>query len=308
MNIFIILSLALILDALLGEPSWLWNTVMHPVRVMGLAIEWCDSSLNRGPIRRAKGVLAIAGLALVALLLGWAIRVLPDFGVAEVLVVAVLVGHRSLSDHVLAVARALQNGLPEGRRAVSMIVGRDTADLDESSIARAAIESAAENFSDGVVAPLFWYLVLGPAGIIAYKLINTADSMIGHRSDKYLQFGWGAARLDDLVNYIPARLSALLIIAATVSKKGWEVALKDASLHRSPNAGWPEAAMAGALDVALSGPRMYDGVATGDPYVNGRGKRGLNAGDIRRSVRVIWRAWLIMLALGVVTGAVVFLL
>lgn len=297
MNTFVILSFALLLDALLGEPDWLWRRLPHPARAMGMAVDWFDNHLNTGPFQKAKGALAISVLVTAALVLGWILHLIPDFGVIEVLVVAVLVGHRSLSDHVIAVANGLEADLPSGRRAVSMIVGRDTAQLDESGVARGAIESAAENFSDGVVAPVFWFLLLGLPGIIAYKVVNTADSMIGHRSEKYLQFGWAAARLDDVLNYIPARISALLICAVHGSMKAWEVVLRDASLHRSPNAGWPEAAMAGVLDVALSGPRSYGGKLGDDPYVNYAGVRHISAAHIRAAVKVIWRAWLLMLVL-----------
>jgi len=204
--------------------------------------------------------------------------------------------------HVAAVSEALNKGLKEGRKAVSMIVGRDTKNLDESAVARGAVESAAENFSDGVVAPIFWFALFGLPGIIIYKLVNTADSMIGHRSDKYLEFGWAAARLDDVMNYIPARLSALLIILATGSAHALKVIREDANHHRSPNAGWPEAAMAGALNIALSGPRAYGGKLTNDTFVNSEGKRILGPADIEAAVRVLNQSWLVILVLTVGLG------
>ncbi len=305
MVFFALISVALVLDALLGEPRWLWSRLPHPVRIMGLLIDSVDRRENIGAARRVKGVAALA--VLLILFAGGArmLAVVPDGGVIEVLGAAILIGHRSLVEHVLAVAAGLRRGLPEGRKAVSMIVGRDVAALDESAVSRAAIESAAENFSDGVVAPVFWFLVAGLPGIVAYKLVNTADSMIGHRTERHLEFGWAAARLDDVMNYIPARLAAGLIAFATGSKAAIEVVWADAGQHRSPNAGWPEAAMAGALGVALSGPRVYGGVPTGDPYVNAAGRKDLGPEDIERAVAVLWRAWALMLAL-VVVGAVFY--
>jgi adenosylcobinamide-phosphate synthase len=186
-----------------------------------------------------------------------------------------------------------------------MIVGRDVAALDESAVARAAIESAAENFSDGVVAPVFWFVLAGLPGIVAYKLVNTADSMIGHRNERYAQFGWAAARLDDVMNYIPARLAAGLIALAMAAPEALDVMRADAGHHRSPNAGWPEAAMAGALGVALSGPRVYGGQRTNDRFVNPAGRRDLGSAEIAAAVRVLWRAWALMLVLLIGTAAAV---
>ena len=297
----ILISVALALDSLMGEPRWLWSRIPHPVRIFGLFIARLDSALNVARFRRAKGVLAMLGMLLVFTGVSWGVARLPDGGLLEILGAAILVGHRSLVQHVVAVGAALGQGLPEGRQAVSMIVGRDVAALDESAVSRAAIESAAENFSDGVVAPVFWFLLAGLPGIVAYKLVNTADSMIGYRSDKYLEFGWAAARLDDVMNYFPARISAGLIAFATGSAEAIKVVRADAGQHRSPNAGWPEAAMAGALGVALSGPRMYDGQLTNDSYVNAAGRKDLGPADIERAVGVLWRAWALMLG-GLVLG------
>ncbi len=291
----ILISVALALDSLMGEPDWLWNRWPHPVRIMGFAIARADTALNRGRFRQGKGVLALAGLLLVFTGLAAGVAWLPDYGVLEILGAAVLLGHRSLVQHVGAVAAGLRQGVPEGRRAVSMIVGRDVAALDESAVARAAIESAAENFSDGVVAPVFWFLLGGLPGIVAYKLVNTADSMIGYRNEKYRAFGWAAARLDDVMNYIPARLAAGLMALATGAPDALRVMREDARRHRSPNAGWPEAAMAGALGVALSGPRSYEGRMTEDAYVNPAGRKALTPADIDRAVGVLWRSWVWML-------------
>jgi adenosylcobinamide-phosphate synthase len=203
---------------------------------------------------------------------------------------------RSLHDHVARVAAALeQDGLPAGRKAVAHIVGRDTEMLDEAGVARAAIESLAENFSDGVVAPVFWLVIGGLAGGAVYKVINTADSMIGHRTRRHEAFGWAAARLDDLVNLPASRLSAFLLVAAAATSSGavatqaWHAVVRDARHHRSPNAGWPEAAMAGALGLALAGPRSYGGVEVADACM-GSGRRGATAGDIRKALALYRRA------------------
>jgi adenosylcobinamide-phosphate synthase len=217
-----------------------------------------------------------------------------------------LIAQRSLYAHVAAVADALeQEGIPAGRRAVGQIVGRDTAMLDEAAVSRAAIESLAENYSDGVVAPLFWLLVGGLPAAGLYKAINTADSMIGHRSDRYLAFGWAAARLDDLVNLPASRLSALFIVAAAALLPGMDAraaaraVVRDARFHRSPNAGWPEAAMAGALGLRLAGPRIYDGIVVDDHWM-GDGRTGASASDIRRALAVFRTACVLQaIAIGI---------
>ena len=214
---------------------------------------------------------------------------------------------RVSADHVEAVAHGLDEGLPEGRKAVSMIVGRDPDSLDQAAVSRAAIESLAENFSDGVVAPAFWMAVGGLGGGVAYKAANTADSMIGHRTPKHEAFGWAAARFDDLVNLPASRLTALLIVVAAVILPGmdasaaWRAVWRDAKKHRSPNAGWPEAAMAGALGVALAGPRSYGGVMGDYAFMGEGGRREVTAADIRRALRLFWMAdVLLMGALGAV--------
>jgi adenosylcobinamide-phosphate synthase len=306
MDIFTQIVVVLTLDFLFGEPVWLWSRFPHPVRLFGVGISYGDCWLNKGTCKRAKGLFWVLGLVGLTGAIGWIISIAPDFGALEVLGAAILVGHRSLVQHVDAVAKALAVGLAEGRGAVSMIVGRDTQNIDESAVARGAIESAAENFSDGVVAPIFWFALFGLPGIMIYKLVNIADSMIGHRSDKYLQFGWAAARLDDVMNYIPARITALLIILATGSAQALKAVRQDASQHRSPNAGWPEAAMAGALNVALSGPRVYAGELTQDPWVNPDGEKKLGGLHIDRSVHILWRCWWVLILLAAVVAAVRF--
>ncbi|TNC49887.1 cobalamin biosynthesis protein [Rubellimicrobium rubrum] len=295
------LVLALLLDAIFGEPRALWDRWAHPAVLMGRAVAWADERFNEGGNRRWKGVLALGLLVVAAMLLGWALAALPG-SLAEVIVGAILLAQRSLADHVQAVARALRLSLPEGRRTVAMIVGRDTASMDEPAVARAAVESAAENFSDGVVAPAFWFAVAGLPGLLIYKLVNTADSMIGHRTPRYEQFGWAAARLDDGLNLIPARLSAALIWL-TRPRAAWGPIIRDARLHRSPNAGWPEAAMARVLDVALSGPRSYHGTMQDLPWVHPQGRKAIGAAEVHASVRVLWQAWAILLLLALLLVA-----
>ncbi len=291
------LILAMLLDAALGEPRWLWSRLPHPAVLMGRVIGWADQRFNQGSARRAKGVCVMAGLAVAATGLGWLLAALGP--VAEVIVAAILIAQRSLVDHVLAVATGLRSGLAEGRAAVAMIVSRDTNTMDDSAVARAAIESAAENMSDGVVAPLFWFAVAGLPGLLLYKVTNTADSMIGYRTPRHLAFGWAAARFDDLLNLIPARLTALLMALMQGGLRDWRGIVADAGLHRSPNAGWPEAAMARALGIALSGPRAYDGRMQEFAFVNERGRKALLAQDIEAAVVVLWRVWAAVLGLAV---------
>ncbi|MEM9524521.1 MAG: adenosylcobinamide-phosphate synthase CbiB, partial [Pseudomonadota bacterium] len=246
MNGGIVLVVGLLLDAALGEPKWIWDRWPHPVVVMGRLIAWADERFNAGRARRLKGGLLVSGLVGLAFTVGHAIEaVLP--GVLEAVVVAVLLAQRSLSDHVKGVAHGLRLSLDDGRRMVARIVGRDTRPLDESGVARAAIESAAENLSDGVMAPALWYLLLGLPGMLIYKVVNTADSMIGYRTERHSEFGWAAARLDDVLNWAPARLTALILIGVYARAEAWAVVRRDARLHRSPNAGWPEAATAAIL-------------------------------------------------------------
>lgn len=297
------LSLALLLDAVLGEPDWLWKRLPHPVMLIGRLIGWLDRRFNLD-IQPA-GKRKQAGLAALALLLAivgagtWLILALLGtihpalvFG-AQVLVGAVLLAQRSLHDHVAAVATPLEAGdLPAARTALSMIVGRRTEELDESGIARAALESLAENHSDGVIAPAFWMLIAGAPGIAVYKALNTADSMIGHRTARHLAFGWASARLDDGLNLLPARLSVGLILLGVLGAKllrypvelAWPRLASlagDAATHASPNAGWPEAAYARALGIALGGPRDYADHRVDAPFLNRDGRRQLRAADIR---------------------------
>lgn len=303
-TLLLLLIGAMLLDAVVGEPEWLWKRVAHPVVLAGRAINWLDHRMNQSDDssaeRRRAGIAAISLLVLGAGILGTIIQNLPFGGLLSLLGAAILLAQRSLVDHVIAVANALDISLPRGREAVAQIVGRDPETLDEAGVARAAIESAAENFSDGVVAPAFWFAVAGLPGIMIYKLVNTADSMIGHRTPRHQAFGWAAARLDDLMNLIPARLTALLFLAVALTPGHLKTVWQDAPRHRSPNAGWPEAAIAIALNLALAGPRLYAGVVVDDPWMNDAGRKLANAGDIRRATGFVWRAFFAAIGLALV--------
>ncbi|MEM6759415.1 MAG: adenosylcobinamide-phosphate synthase CbiB [Pseudomonadota bacterium] len=289
----------MICDALFGEPRWLWSRLPHPAVLMGRLVGLLDQKLNRPPAARVAGGLALLILIAVAGMLGWIISQAGELVV--VLCAAILLAQRSLIDHVRAVADGLRISLGDGRRAVAMIVGRDVSETPASGIARASIESLAENFSDGVVAPAFWFLVAGLPGIAIYKIVNTADSMIGYRTERYKEFGWAAARFDDLLNWIPARLSAALIALVGGSTRAWTEIRHDAALHRSPNAGWPEAALAHSLNFALSGPRSYHGQMQDFPWVNPNGHRDLGPKEIDASCALVWKAWAALFGLGIIS-------
>ena len=277
----LIMLIALGLDRLIGWPDALYRRLSHPVVAMGWLIGICDTYLNRSDwpdyLRRFCGVITV--LILISVSGGVALSVvalLPDdvFGTVLIALIAwpFLASH-SLHSHVLAVARPLAAGDIDGARfAVSMIVGRNAEKMDIAAIARAALESLAENTSDGVVAPLFWGVIFGLPGLVVYKAINTMDSMIGYRSERYRDFGWAAARLDDVVNWIPARLTGLIyVLVSPQMRYSYKIMRRDAPRHRSPNAGWPEAAFAAALNLRLSGPRLYDDKMSADPWLNERG-------------------------------------
>jgi adenosylcobinamide-phosphate synthase len=301
--------LALLIELIVGYPDWLARAIGHPVTWIGRLIGALDAAWNRAGAdddsRRMMGVLAVALLVAVAGIVALGVQcgllALP-FGLAGAAVLAsTLLAQRSLHRHVAAVASALErDGLAAGRAAVAHIVGRDTAALNEAGVARAAIESLAENFSDSVVAPALWMTIAGLPGAAIYKAINTADSMIGHRTPRLAAFGWAAARLDDLVNLPASRLSALLLVAAALPDRAaaaaaWRAVARDAHRHRSPNAGYPEAAMAGALGLALAGPRVYGGVAVEDALM-GDGRRDATAADIRSALALYRRADGILIA------------
>ena len=295
MTTALVLCAALLLDAVLGEPDWLWRRLPHPAVLMGRAVGWCDRVLNSGAARRTKGLLAVAGLVAIATLLGGVLSLLG--APMEIVVAAILLAQKSLVTHVRAVADGLRQSLAQGRRSVAMIVSRDTREMPADGVARSAIESAAENLSDGVIAPAFWFLIAGLPGLLVYKMVNTADSMIGYHTPRHAEFGWAAARLDDLLNLIPARLTALLIALPGGVLTQWREIRADAALHRSPNAGWPEAAMARSIDVALAGPRSYDGVMQHFAWVNGTGERAIGPPAIDAAIARLWQAWGVMLAL-----------
>ncbi len=292
-----LLLIALALDAIIGDPRSLWDRFPHPVVLAGRVIDWADDVYNRGPQTRLAGCLLIAVVGLLLVLFGLILSAIPDFGLLEIMLLAVLLAQNSLVRHSFLVACGLRVNLEQGQVAVADLVGRDVRDLDESGVVRATIESLAENLSDAVVAPAFWYLVAGLPGLLVYKFVNTADSMIGHRTERHAEFGWAAARLDDFLNWIPARLTALLIAAAHGTLAAIPTMMSEARQHRSPNAGWPEAAMAVALDIALSGPRSYQGETTNDPFVNSIGRHALIPADIDAAIRVSWRTFFALCAL-----------
>lgn len=298
------LALALGLDALMGEPRWLWARLPHPAVLMGRGVAALDRALNTGDRQRLKGVLAVVALVLVAGTIGALLQMLGP--VVSVIAAAILLAQKSLIDHVAAVATGLRQSDAAGREAVAMIVSRDVSEADGSAISRSAIESLSENFSDGVIAPAFWFLVAGLPGIAIYKAVNTADSMIGYLTPKYSAFGWAAARLDDVLNWVPARASALLIALVGRSLGAWAQVARDARLHRSPNAGWPEAAMARTLAIALAGPRSYHGTLRDLAWVNGDGRRTLAPADIDAAISIVWKAWGLALGACVIVGGLVW--
>jgi adenosylcobinamide-phosphate synthase len=304
---------ALALEAAVGYPALVYRAIGHPVTWMGAGLNRLDRGLNHETdsfaTRKQQGVAALAVLLVTSGGLAWIFaRVAGHDLLGAILMTAAassMIAQRSLHSHVRDVAVALRDeGLAGGRRTVSMIVGRNPETLDEAGVARAAIESLAENFSDGVVAPTFWLALAGLPGAVIYKASNTADSMIGHRTPRYEAFGWAAARLDDLLNLPASRLSAIfLIVAARLAggsaEDGWRAVRRDASRHRSPNAGWPEAAMGGALGLKLGGPRVYGDTLVDDAFM-GDGRREATAADIETALRIYRIAcglqWLTLLA------------
>ena len=307
---------ALMIEAVIGYPDALFRAIRHPVVWVGALIGGLDRGLNDPALsaghRRLRGVLAILFLLGVVFGLCLAVQLAAMIWLGRwlgIVVLAVLasslLAQRSLHDHVAAVATGLETGgLAAGRAAVSRIVGRNPDRLDEAGVIRAAIESLAENFSDGVVAPVFWGVLLGLPGIAAYKAVNTADSMIGHRTPRHEAFGWAAARLDDAVNLPASRLSALFILMAARLMRadrhmdwraGARAVRRDAGHHRSPNAGWPEAAMAGALGLRLAGPRIYGETLVQDGWM-GDGRAAATVDDLRRALTVIRTACAIQMA------------
>jgi len=304
--------LSLVAEALIGYPDRVFQTIGHPVTWLGRLIACLDLRLNRASEsdsrRRAAGMAALLVVVAVPAVLAFCVQralgTLPLGFLLTALLATSLLAQKSLGQHVRAVADALDTGgLEAGRKAVSMIVGRDPERLDEAAVCRAAVESLAENFSDGVVAPAFWLGVGGLAGGTAYKAVNTADSMIGHRTLRHEAFGWAAARFDDLVNLPASRLTGLLIVLAAFLVRdadpaaAWRALRRDARKHRSPNAGWPEAAMAGALGLALAGPRVYGGIVVDDAVMGEGGRRAARSVDIRRALGLYRMADALLMAL-----------
>lgn len=315
--------LSLLLELTFGYPQPLFRAIGHPVTWIGALISLLDRSWNRESAsprqRRLLGVAVLLSLLALSIIAGVLVErtfaLIPYGVVGTAILASSLVAQRSLHAHVAAVAAALETGgLMAGRKAVSMIVGRDPERLDEAGVSRAAIESLAENFSDGVVAPAFWMALAGLSGAAAYKAVNTADSMIGHKSERHRDFGWASARFDDLVNWPASRLSALLLFAAAFVLPGaspanaWKAVRRDAAKHRSPNAGWPEAAMAGALGLSIAGPRYYHGVLAVDAEMGAGGRRDVNAADIRRALSLYRIADAILVVMiGAIAAALILL-
>jgi adenosylcobinamide-phosphate synthase len=301
-------ALALLVERFIGFPEKLHRWIGHPVEWIGSFIAWLDAKFNppERPASRQAGVAALLVLLAVAggiaTIMAIFLRSLPQGWIVEALIATPLLAQKSLGQHVGAVAHGLDSSLDDGRAAVSRIVGRDPHNLDRSGVARAALESLAENFSDGVVAPAFWFALFGLPGIVLYKAINTADSMIGHKSPRHLAFGWASARLDDLVNLPCSRLAALILVLAALSfgSKGARAAFtamaRDAHLHVSPNAGWPESALAGALGIRLGGPRYYNEQLV-DLATMGDGRDSLDQADIRRGLILYGRSLSLFAAL-----------
>lgn len=309
---FSIAFLALLIERLFGYPQWLVARIGHPVMWIGKLISELETRFNdknsNFETRRRNGlicfILLLAFTFTICGIIESILLLLPLGFVVVAILGSSLLAQKSLEEHVEAVAIGLETGgLAAGRKAVSMIVGRDPDQLDEAGVCRAAIESLAENFSDGITAPALWLGLLGLAGGAAYKATNTADSMIGHKNERYHAYGWAAARFDDLVNLPASRLTALLFVAAALATPGasalkaWEAVKRDASKHKSPNAGWPEAAMAGALGLALAGPRVYGGTLVDDHFMGEGGRRKANAADIRRALSLARTADLLLLIL-----------
>jgi adenosylcobinamide-phosphate synthase len=317
MNHFVMAAFALVIEYFIGYPQSLQRAIGHPVEWIGKLIAYLDEGLNDPDAedrdQRNHGMFVVIALCIAVGVPAFLLeRLLLSFHygwIINTLLATAFIAQKSLRDHVTAVARTLPQSIVAARKEVAKIVGRDPSTLDESGVAKAALESLAENTADGITAPIFWFAIAGLPGIVIYKAINTADSMIGHKSEKYLHFGCAAAKLDDLVNLPASRLTGLLFAGAAwfKSKTRAQAALnamwRDASKHQSPNAGWPEAAMAGALDLKFGGPRQYDGEMVQLPYM-GDGRAQMTAADIERGLEVYDRALLILLALAAVLALV----
>ncbi len=316
----LIAPLALIVERRFGYPQRLSDSIGHPVVWFGQLISFCETRLNTparsDSQRKLAGIVALGLLLLSVLIVTVGIRTvlswLPFGWLIEMLLATTFLAQKELARTVKAVSDALRQSLAAGREAVSHIVGRDPETLDEAGVARAAVETLAESTSDGVVAPWFFLVLFGLPGIALYKAVNTADSMIGHLNHRYRDYGWAAAKLDDVLNWIPARLTAILITAACFfvpgasPSKAWETARRDAKKHDSPNAGWPEAAFAGALGFQLGGPRAYDGEVVDLPAF-GNGKSALGASDIMLALLLYRRTLDVLLGVSVILAVMLLL-
>ena len=306
-------ALALLVERFAGYPQPVFDKIGHPVMWIGKLITWADHALNvPGASKtegRLRGVMAVIGLIVAVFVPSYIVaQILGTTRIGwmlEALLATSFIAQKSMRDHVKDVLRAFGQSLPAARAAVAKIVGRDPAQLDESGVAKAALESLAENTSDGIVAPILWYAFLGLPGLAVYKAISTADSMIGHKSEKYLHFGWAAARLDDLVNLAPSRLTGLLFAATEPSrfKDVFAIMRRDAPKHGSPNAGWPEAAMAAVLGLKFGGPRAYEGVPVDLPFM-GQGREHLTRLDIKRGLKLFSHAMWLLFAAMLVPGLI----
>ncbi len=311
MNSFTLACFVLVIEMFIGYPPALFKLAGHPVQWIGKLIAFIDDGLNDAEAspqqNRVYGVLAVVLLIATVGIPTWIVtKILAQFSYGwaiNVIIATAFIAQKSLRDHVNNVDRALGNSLSAARIAVAKIVGRDPQALDENGVAKAALESLAENTADGITAPIFWYMLLGLPGLVIYKAINTADSMIGHKSEKYLNFGWATAKLDDVLNLPASRLTGLIFAASAClnSKHDAQNALssmwRDASKHQSPNAGWPEAAMAGALGLRFGGPRRYQGVPVEVAYM-GNG-RDAQPKDIARGLTLYDHALIILLVTAV---------
>jgi adenosylcobinamide-phosphate synthase len=307
--------LAFLIEGIVGYPPALFARIGHPVGWIGKLISYLDEGLNDPDATPASnklnGVLALGAILFAVGLPAWlmakACNALPYGFLLNAIIATAFIAQKSLATHVGKVASALANSLVEARTEVSKIVGRDPASLDEGGVAKAALESLAENTSDGVVAPVLWYAIAGLPGLVIYKAINTADSMIGHKSEKYLNFGWAAARLDDSVNLPAARLTGALFTAAAFANgqhamhSAWASMWRDAGKHNSPNAGWPEAAMAGALGLTFGGPRNYQGEIVELPTM-GDGRAPIGVADINAGLSLYRNAMALLFVLGVIAA------
>ncbi len=319
----LLLILAILLDWLISDPKRLYSHILHPVQFMGEVLTLIEARLNKQTVsfrmQKLRGVVGLILYLLIWLMVGIALSLICSviglWGMGlEILFAAVLLSGRSLYEHVREVNEALKfKTIEEARLSVGQIVGRDVTALDERGVARAAIESGAENLSDGFIAPAMFYFIGGLPGLIFYKAVNTADSMIGHKTQRFLGFGWAAARLDDVLNYVPSRLTGMLIVIIAQLRYGnggdvFRVMIKDSGKHSSPNAGWPEAAMAGALGIALAGPRVYFDVMKQDPWINAKGRLDADAEDIWQALAVMKRAVFFTVPLFGLIGVLIFVL